>query len=51
MLFESYVRLHIFSSVRVTGWPPIWDKIELLDLSKSVKTLNVKRWAILYNFG
>ena len=24
MLFEPYVRFHIFSSVRVTEWPPIW---------------------------
>ena len=23
MLFEPYVRFHIFISVRVTGWPPI----------------------------
>ena len=23
MLFEPYVRIHIFSSVRVTDWPPI----------------------------
>ena len=23
MLFEPYVRFHIFSSVRVTEWPPI----------------------------
>ena len=23
MLFEPYVRFHIFSAVRVTEWPPI----------------------------
>ena len=23
MLFEPYVRFHIFSSVRVAGWPPV----------------------------
>ena len=23
VLFEPYVRFHIFSSVRVTEWPPI----------------------------
>ena len=25
MLFEHDVRFHIFSSVRVTEWPPIWE--------------------------
>ena len=27
MLFEPYVRFHIFSSVRVTEWPPIGEKM------------------------
>ena len=26
MLFGPYVRFHIFSSVRVTEWPPIGEK-------------------------
>ena len=25
MPFEPYVRFHIFSSVRLTEWPPIWE--------------------------
>ena len=27
MLFEPYVRFHICSSVRVTEWPPIGEKL------------------------
>ena len=27
MLFEPYVRFHTFSSVRVTEWPPIGEKL------------------------
>ena len=27
MLFEPYIRFHIFSSVRVTEWPPIGEYI------------------------
>ena len=27
MLFEPYVRFHIFSSVRVTEWPPIGEEL------------------------
>ena len=27
MLFEPYVRFHIFSSVLVTEWPPIGEKL------------------------
>ena len=27
MLFEPYVRFHIFSSVRVTEWPPAGEKL------------------------
>ena len=27
MLLEPYVRLHIFSSIRVTEWPPIGEKL------------------------
>ena len=27
MLFEPYVRFHIFSSVRVTEWPPIGEQL------------------------
>ena len=27
MLFELYLRFHVFSSVRVTEWPPIGKKL------------------------
>ena len=27
VLFEPYVRFHIFSSVRVTEWPPIGEQL------------------------
>ena len=27
MLFEPYVHFHIFSSVQVTEWPPIGEKL------------------------
>ena len=34
MLFEPYVRFHIFSSVRVTEWPPIGETLKPLGQSK-----------------